>query len=153
TLTGLASVCTLTYVFACFYKLNPVWFSPQSPAPPFLMHPIAPILARAGALRSVEGVLAPVAIYGTLVVEALLPVLLLGRRTWLFGCFVGIAFHVPMLIKGVTDFPTLIIAFYPAFATRAEVAEVLRRCRARPAWPRLGATAALGGAGVLVIAL
>jgi hypothetical protein len=153
TLAGLACMCTLTYVFACFYKLNPVWFSSQSPAPSFLMHPIMPILTRVEPLRRVEGVLAPAAIYGTLVVEALLPFLLLGRRTWALGCFVGVGFHLPMLIRSVADFPTLIVAFYPAFATRAETEELLRRCRIRPAWPRLGATAALGAASTLVVGL
>lgn len=150
TLAGLACVCSLTYLFACFYKLNPVWFSSQSPALSFLM--FESILARVGPLWGVEGVLAPAAIYGTLLVEALLPVLLLGRRTWAVGCFVGIAFHVPMLIRNVADFPTLIVAFYPAFATRAATEELLRRCRARPAWPRLCTTAALGAVSAFVIA-
>jgi hypothetical protein len=153
TLTGLASVCTLTYLFACFYKLNPVWFSSASPAPSFLMHLIAPILTRTGAPPGLETAVGAVTIYGTLLVELLLPALLIGRPTWALGCFIGFVFHLPMLTRSVADFPTLIVAFYPAFATRAEVGELLWRCRVRPAWPQLAATAALGAAGGLAVAL
>jgi hypothetical protein len=147
TLTGLAWVCALTYVFAFLYKLNPVWFSGRSGGPPFLVAPLAPVLSGLG-LPGGERVLAAIAIWGTLLVEVVLPPLLFWPRTRLLACLIGLGFHLPMIAGGVSDFPTLIVALYPAFLSLDETRELVRRCRAHPTRWRVAATLAVVGLGI-----
>jgi hypothetical protein len=145
TLTGLAWICALTYFFAFFYKLNDYWLPRSGVALNFLIRPVEPIADGLGLLPSFQSALAPVATYGTLLAESLLPPLLFWRRTRLLGCLVGLVFHLPMVAQGVVDFPSLIVAFYPAFLSLGETREVLRRGLARPGIARLAGTLALGG--------
>jgi len=147
TRVGLAAVCALTYLFAFYYKLNPDWFSSSSAAPRFLLVPIEPMLEDLGDPSLLRAGLAAAAIYCTLVVELLLPLLLVVRRTRLLGCFVGLLFHLPMIVHGVSDFPVLILAFYPAFFGPGEARELLGRLRASVPPGRVLATAILAAAG------
>lgn len=150
TLTGLAGVCALAYFFAFFYKLNPTWLSSDSAGPAFLIEPLSPILDRAGAPPVYRSLLAGIAIYGTLLIELALPVLLFLRPTRLLGCFLGLAFHLPMIARGVADFSAVTLAFYAAFLTLAQARELLRRL-ARPSLGRLAGTAVLGVFGVWAV--
>jgi hypothetical protein len=142
TLVGLRWVCALTYFFAFFYKLNPNWFSPESRAPAFLISPLEPLLDLLGVPDGYHLLLTPVAIYGTLLVELSLPILLLARRTRLPGGLMGLVFSAGMIAQGVSDFPVLIVAFYAAFLSLAQARELVDRCLARPTIARLVATAA-----------
>ena len=147
---GLAWICALTYFFAFFYKLNRGWFSASSSGPSFLQEPLGPILSWLDA-PAMWGVVGAVAIYGTLVMEVALPCLLFLPRTRRLGCFLGAAFHLPMMMRGVIDFPLLILAFYPAFLKPDEGEELCGWLR-HLSWGRLVAAAALGGHGLWVLA-
>jgi hypothetical protein len=152
TLTGLSFICALTYFFAFLYKLNPVWLSPgRSTAPAFLIRPVMPILRVLGLGAAGRPILEAMAIHGTLLVELFLPVLLIWPPTRVLGCLVGLVFHLPMVAQGVSDFPVLIVALYPAFLSLAETRELVDRVLGRPSVARLVGTAVLGGYGALVI--
>ena len=148
TLTGLAWVCALTYAFAFLYKLNPVWFSTRSGGPRFLVAPLDPILSGLGLPGGGKMMLAAIAIWGTLLVELALPPLLFWPRTRLLACLIGLGFHLPMIAGGVLDFPTLIVALYPAFLSLGETRELVQRCRAHPTRWRVAATLAVVGLGI-----
>ncbi len=146
TLTGLTSLCVLTYAFAVFHKLNLAYLAPAtSTAPPFVLLFAEPLgLPREAALS----LLGYPAIYGTLLIEGSLPILLLRRWTRLAGCLVGALFHGAMMARGIMDFPTAILGFYPLFMGRDEARELLAGVRARPSLPRLLGTLALAGIGI-----
>jgi hypothetical protein len=146
TFTGLALVCALTYWFGAFYKLNPVWCSDRSAGTRFLMAFLAPLLEPTGLATAARALLAPVAIYGTIVLELVLPLLLFGSRTRLLGCALGLAFHVPMIAQGVSDFTAMTVAFYPAFLSVSEVQELLNRLR-QPTLERITVTGLVGALG------
>ena len=65
------------------------------------------------------------ALAGTVAVEALLPVLLLVRRTRLAGVVVGTGFHVVLALAGNVPFSAVMLALYVAFLP-ADVADRLR---------------------------
>ena len=140
TLVGLKSICALTYFFAFFYKLNPGWFSSAGRAAGFLTMPLNPLLDLLGMPDTFRRLLASISIYGTLVIEFSLPVLLLMRRTRLLGCRIGLIFSLGMIAQGVGNFPVLIVAFYPAFLSLAQTRELVERCLARPTVARIIAT-------------
>jgi hypothetical protein len=145
TLVGLTGLCALTYAFAAFHKLNPTWFSTtQGPGVDFILATIRPLgIPRPWALA----LLAHPVVYGVVAIEATLPLLLIYRRTRIFGCLLGILFHLPMMAAGVMDFPTVILAFYPLFLSLEQARELLARCLARPSAWRLAGTLVLGGIG------
>jgi hypothetical protein len=153
TVTGLTWICGLTYAFAAFHKLNQGWFSPEiSPAAVFLLRPIKVLSALlSNPLDSIKAFLVPLGMYGTIAIEALIPILLALRKTRLLGCFVGLAlFHLPMLADGFGGFPTLILAFYPLFLSAEQVRDLMARCLKPTRW-RLWCTVVLGGVGVVAI--
>jgi hypothetical protein len=150
---GLCLLCALLYFFAFFYKLNAVWLSPErTRATVFLLAPVEPLLAWLGvSSRGAAAILAPLGIVGTLSLELAVPLLLLWPRGRLVGCLAGLVLHLPMLAQGVTDFPTLTIAFYPLFLARGEAVELWQRLH-RPArgWI-VWTTAPLGAFGCWAI--
>ena len=150
TLAGLTSLCSLTYLFAAFHKLNATYVSlADSTAPPFILSFAEPLgMPRDAALP----LLGYPAIYGTLAIELSLPVLLMRRRSRLAGCLLGGLFHLAMMARGIMDFPTIILGFYPLFMTVDEVRELRDRCLSRPSPPRLAATAAIWAAGAAAFA-
>ena len=150
TLTGLTWLCALTYAFAALHKLNSTFLSlADSTAPPFALLFVEPLgISRETAL----GLLGYPAIYGTLAIEAALPILLMRRCTRLLGCFVGLSFHLAMMARGIMDFPTIILAFYPLFMSAEEVRALLSRCTGWPSPLRLATAAALAAVGTVTIA-
>jgi hypothetical protein len=150
TLTGLAWICALTYFFAFFYKLNAGWFSSRSPGPIFLIGPLAPILDRIVSPSLSQPILSVLATYGTLLIELGLPPMLFHPRTRRLGFLVGAIFHFPMVLRGVTDFPVLMLAFYPAFLGLDEARELLRRL-ARPGLGSLLGALVLTGFGIWAV--
>ena len=130
TLSGLRAVGALTYVFSFVQKLNPAWFTSQAPTTTsFLYLPLEPLVDRLGLPpQPIRQLLMPVAVYGAIVVELTLPLLLYWRRTRIWGCLLGLLFHLPMLVLAVGDFPVMIVAFYPLFLSLDQARELLRRC-------------------------
>ena len=86
------------------------------------------------------------ALVGTVAVEALLPVLLLVRRTRLAGVVVGTGFHVVLALAGNVPFSAVMLALYVAFLP-PDVADRLS-FRLRPA-SRLALFAALVAAWLI----
>ena len=149
TLIGLTWLCALTYAFAAFHKLSPAVFWPPRSQ---IVQLVLPLLRLLGVPDGITVTyLAYPLIYGTVILEAVLPLLLFWRPTRLLGCFLGLAFHLPQMAVGVLDFPTLIVAFYPLFLSLEEARELLARLLAWPSLPRLASTAVIGGAGVVAI--
>jgi hypothetical protein len=149
TLTGLVSLCVLTYAFAAFHKLNPVWFSPpDSP----VMWIVLPFVTSLGLGRETAVALFgyPL-VYAVVATEVMLPFLLMRQRTRLLGCLLGLLFHLPMLGQGVGDFPTVILAFYPLFLSVEQARTLLLRCLKRPSTVRVASTALIGGVGIAAI--
>jgi hypothetical protein len=148
TLIGLMLLLSLTYLFSAFHKLNPVWFSYRDgKAVDFIKEFVQALNLPRGGLAVALGYLA---MYGTVVLEAGVPLLLL-RRTRLLGFFLGLLLHLPMLGFGVLDFPIVALAFYPLFMQPDEARALLARLRARPSIWRIGATLVMGGAGLVVL--
>ncbi|MBA2446712.1 MAG: HTTM domain-containing protein [Chloroflexi bacterium] len=149
TLIGLSWLCALTYIFAAFHKLSPTVFWPPRSQ---IVDLVAPLLRLLGVPRDwTVNYLGYPLIYGTVILEAVLPLLLFWRPTRLVGCFLGLAFHLPQMAMGVLDFPTLIVAFYPLFLSLEEARALVGRLLVWPSIPRLVSTAVLGGAGVVAI--
>jgi hypothetical protein len=149
TLTGLISVCTLTYLFAALLKLSPDVFWPAQSQVMDLMLPYA----RAAGMSTATalGLFGYPVIYGTILTELLLPILLLRERTRLLGCFLGLVFHLLMMGQGIVDFPTVILAFYPAFLSVNQARGWLKRSLAPPSPLRLASTLLLGAIGAVFI--
>ena len=149
TLVGLRWLLASTYAFAAFHKLNPVFFSPaDSPAMAFVL----PVFEWLPVSRDV--LIARVgypATFAAVLIEASLPFLLMARRTRLFGCLLGLVFHLPMMAQGLMDFPVIILAFYPLCLSVEEARAVVDRLRSRPGVARLACAAIVGGAGVAAI--
>jgi hypothetical protein len=149
TLTGLAWCCALTYWFAAFHKLNPRFFEPSSSPIQVFIVPFARLLGLPGATL-VDLVALPL-IVATVLTEASLPFLLWYRPTRLYGCLLGIIFHLVMMSQAVQDFPILIVAFYPTFLSVAELQQVLQASLRRPSRLRLAATLIVGVIGIRLI--
>ena len=149
TITGLTWLCALTYAFAMLHKLNWTFLSlADSTAPPFAFVFVEPLgISRETSLV----VFGYAAIYGTLAIEAALPFLLMWRPTRMFGCFLGVSFHLAMMARGIMDFPTLILGFYPLFMTVDEARELLSRFATRPSPLRLATTVVVAAIGALII--
>lgn len=141
TLRGLTWLCVLTYFSAAFHKLNPVFLSPAtSPAPLFVLQFLRPFpIPRDAALA-----LANPVINATVAIECVLPILLLVRRTRLFGCLLGTVFHLAMMAYGIMDFPVLILGFYPLFMGLSEARALAARLATRPSVWRLISTVVIG---------
>jgi hypothetical protein len=150
---GLCLLCALLYFFAFFFKLNTVWLSPDtSRATLFLLAPLEPLLPWLGiSAYSAAAILAPLGIVGTLSLELAVPLLLIWPRARLFGCLAGLVLHLPMLAQGVTDFPTLTIAFYPLFLARSEAEELSDRLRRQATGWIVWLTALIGAFGCWAI--
>lgn len=115
----LRAAVVVLYVAAVLSKLNDVYLDPgTTPAGPLAGKVVwfAP-LSFAGDWR------ASVAIWGSILVEAALPVLLLTPRTRRAGLVLGLFFHGLLAASGTVPFTALMLALYVAFlpagATRA----------------------------------
>ena len=119
------------YAAATLAKLNAGFFDPAESCAAALSRQIAwfdPSLLD-GTWRLVP------AIWGTVLVEAALPVLLAWPRTRVAGLAIGTAFHLVLALAGNVPFSALVLALYVAFlpagvAARGSVVVLARR----PAW-------------------
>jgi len=91
--------------------------------------------------------LAPLAIYGTVLVEVALPVLLGVRRTRVAGLALGTAFHLVLALAGNVPFSSLVLALYVAFLPAGVVSRARAVLLARgPAWLGVPARGLVRGA-------
>lgn len=90
------------------------------------------------------------AMWGSVLIEAALPVLLVLRRTRMAGLVLGTAFHLVLALAGNVPFSSLVLAFYVAFlppglAGRMRTVASARRPSWAGAWIRPAVVAALAG--------
>ncbi len=98
------------YGFAVFHKLNADWFRPS------VSCGVELYLAFAGFWSLPTSPPAQVAsIYGVLAIEALIPVLLLFRRTRLWGVLLGVLFHYVLGVARYHNFSAMLFAGYWLF--------------------------------------
>jgi hypothetical protein len=134
------------YGFAVFHKLNTGFLDPEDSCAVHLHQrmtrsPLVPFAG--GALGEAERY---AIIAGVLAVEAAIPLLLAGRRTWFAGIAVGVAFH---LSTGVImrHYPSIMMALYWVFVPMS----VQRRCvTAIEGWIRGITRARLGYVAVVI---
>lgn len=94
------------------------------------------------------------AIWGSVLVEAMLPLLLVVPRTRVTGLILGTAFHLVLALAGNVPFSSLVLAFYVAFlppglATRMRTVARARRPSWGAAWVWRAMVASLAGLWVL----
>ena len=142
------------YAFAVFHKLNSGFFDPRdscavafygrmtrTPLVPLWPHPLEEAEARA-------------IIAAILAVEAAIPILLAGKRTWFCGIVLGVGFHLStgMFMR---HYPSIMMSLYWVFVP----VEVQRRWAAaidgwlrRATWNRIGYVAAVAGQSLALCA-
>jgi len=94
--------------------------------------------------------LLPPAMWGSVLIEAALPVLLVLPRTRVAGLVLGTAFHLVLALAGNVPFSSLALAFYVAFlppglASRMRAVALARRPSWAGAWLRPAVLATLAG--------
>ncbi len=127
-ISSLKHILILSYFFAFFQKLNTGWLSASSNtfAGDFLIPYFTPILSLVKMDEPLMFYLLSIlSIYSTLIIELILPVLLLIQSTRVLACVAGIIFHILMMARGVLDYPTIIMAFYPLFLQEVELRNIL----------------------------
>lgn len=101
----------VVYAFAALGKMNTAFFDPATSCAGWMSHQVVwfdPSLL-AGRWQ-VEP-----AIWGTVLIEASLPILLTIRRTRLLALLLGIGFHTVLALAGNVPFTAVAFAFYVAF--------------------------------------
>jgi hypothetical protein len=133
------------YAFAVFHKLNTGFLEPQTSCAVYFykrisLTPLVPLFP-----QTVDPVEGKAVVLGVLALEAAIPILLFGRRTWWLGIAVGIVFHV-MTGAVMRHFPSIMLALYWVFVP----AEVQKRWLAAvDAWIRRVARNRVGYVGVV----
>ncbi len=134
----------LLYFFTVFHKLNTAYFNPEVSCAVSMLHEVAarfPFLPTSAAAE--YGV-----IYGTLLVEVLIPVLLAVPGTRLLGFLLGFAFHALLATHsyiGIYSFSATLFALFAVF-----LPESLATRLQAPLWLRRVLTT-MAGAGVLLL--
>lgn len=102
------------YYFAVFHKLNADFFDPQLSCAVHIYQKIVGSGCMLPLPQQPELWFRYLLIYGTLLIELAIPVLLMLRRTWFAGIIVGGVFHLAtgMLIR---HFPTLMFVLFFLF--------------------------------------
>ncbi len=134
------------YAAAALAKMNPGYFDAEISCAAAMVPGVvwfAPGLVDAGWL------LGP-AMWGSVLVEATLPLLLVLPRTRVAGLILGAAFHLVLALAGNVPFTSLVLAFYVAFlppgvATRMRVVALERRPPWAGAWAWRAVLATLAG--------
>jgi hypothetical protein len=102
------------YLFAVVHKLNTDFLAPATSC----ATDHYALIAKHAAFLPTGSVVAYSAIYGTLVVETAIPLLLVFRRTRLFGVLLGAAFHLGLVLNPAHvffDFTSMLFAMYFLF--------------------------------------
>jgi hypothetical protein len=152
----------ILYGYAVLHKLNYDFFNPEISCSTFLLDGIQdrlPWVPNGGWVRTTG------AIWGTLLIEALIPLLLAFRRTRAAGIVIGLAFHYFLALhphRGLYSFSSLMYALYflflPAGFLRSLVRTAgglsVRRWGQVPvAWRALLLSLPLAAGGVVFLAL
>lgn len=120
----LRCLLVITYLFAVLQKINPVYFSPESPA----VNLLSGTLTNLGFSSSTA--LWPAAPLAGLGCEIAIPILLLVRKWRPYGFYLGLLFHGLIAATGAADYSAIILMVYPVFFERDEarnVAELFRK--------------------------
>ncbi len=142
------------YFWVVFHKLNPDFFVPDVSCAVSLMDK----LARALSLPVNPSWARGLAIYGTLAIEAAIPVLLVLRSTRSAGILLGMGFHFMVALATFYDFSSLLFACFFLFVPQNHP-ELLERWwqgireRARPAALWRLAKSPAWQSGLLAVAL
>lgn len=134
------------YAFAVFHKLNVGFLDPEESCAVSFFHrltrtPLVPLGPHA-----LEGPEARAIIAAVLTVEAGIPILLAGRRTWFLGIALGVGFHMStgMFMR---HYPSIMMALYWVFVPT----DVQRRWIATvEAWLRRASRGRLGYLGAVL---
>lgn len=135
------------YGFAVFHKLNTGFLAPETSCAVYFYEritvtPLVPLSKDTfGGLRG-DSIVA-----GVIALEAAIPILLFGRRTWFLGIAAGVVFHLAtgMIMR---HYPSIMLALYwvfvPTAVQRAWLATVDR-------WIRRATKGAIGYVGIVVL--
>jgi hypothetical protein len=113
----------LLYFFAFFHKLNAAYFNPKVSCPAVMLAEVGqriPVIPTGPVAQT--GV-----IYGTLLAELLIPILLMRPETRLAGLLVGIGFHTLLALHthvGIYSFSVTMIALFALFLPESWVARL-----------------------------
>lgn len=102
------------YFFAVFHKLNSAYFNPEVSCSAAMVREIGTIFPNLPTGPWMQ----QAAIYGTLVAEAIIPVLLAVRPTRLAGLLLGISFHGLLALHsypGIYSFSATVMALFALF--------------------------------------
>jgi hypothetical protein len=111
---GIRGLVVLTYAFAFLHKLNRDYFSLERSSASQLTEFFC--WDRGLRDRRLVRALALVGIYGTLLMEAAVPLLLLSSRTTRLGILAGLGFHFSLALLGIVNFSSMMYAGLVAFA-------------------------------------
>ena len=145
---GMAAVLCVTYFFAALHKMNAEFLSFDA-ARSSAVHGLTTFFVYGDLGATPPRWAMAVAIYGTIVIEALAPVVAWRVRALRVpAVLVLFAFHFPhVAVMNVADYPMIASAFYPALFSRSHFTLLLRHARRPNAWNVTGA--ALGVAAQL----
>jgi len=124
----LRCLVVFTYIFAVIHKLNPVYFSSNSPA-----HRIYSSFFTNLGFSDLGPLLLVLPSIG-LACEILIPILLVVKKWRPYGFYLGIIFHGSIAAMGAADYSAVILMLYPVFLERDEarrVAELIRNLNKR----------------------
>ena len=135
------------YAFAVFHKLNTGFLAPKTSCAVYFYEritvtPLVPL-----SRDTFGGLHGDSVIAGVIALEAAIPILLFGRRTWFLGIAAGIAFHLStgMIMR---HYPSIMLALYwvfvPTAVQRAWLAVVDR-------WIRRVTKNGIGYVGVVIL--
>lgn len=127
----------ILYFFAVFHKLNTGFFSTATSCATdfFIAQNSHNLLPNTTAILSLNA-------YGTIAIEALIPLLLIFRATRSWGIYIGLIFHCVIAyspINGFFDFSSMIFALYFLFSSNRfsdQIYSAYQNLRHRRTWWR-----------------
>ncbi|ATB42182.1 hypothetical protein CYFUS_007659 [Cystobacter fuscus] len=127
---GVQGLIVLTYFFAFLHKLNADYFSPERSCASQLVDFLCwdRGVHSPGLIRFLRGV----GIYGTVLVEGALPLLLLFPPTRPLALGVGVLFHFSMALLGIVNFSSMMYAGLMAFVPEQALLDATAQVRALP---------------------
>jgi hypothetical protein len=141
------------YFWAFFHKLNAGFFDASESCAVGLAGRAALVASGGSWSPELPAAAAPLAIGGTLLFEAAIPVLLVLRRTRMVALAIGVPFHAVLGLAGFFSFSTLVFALYTTFLPESAAVRLTgrwRTWRARHPWGRL-VIPVLGVVGALIV--
>ncbi len=103
-------ITVILYFYVTFHKLNWDYLDPSYSASVEHYRELARIIARSGVQLPMADWAKYCAIYGTLVIESAIPILLIFVRTRVAGLWLGLLFHFMLSIERYYDFTATVYA-------------------------------------------